>query len=50
MEEYIAFDSHKRYTWVEHEQATSGKVRQYRIEHALEPSVARFPAVHRARR
>jgi transposase len=34
MEEYIAFDSHKRYTWVEHEQAVGGKVRQYRIEHA----------------
>jgi transposase len=34
MEEYIAFDSHKRYTWVEHEQVSSGKVRQYRLEHA----------------
>ncbi len=34
MEEYIAFDSHKRYTWVEHEQVTTGKVRQYRLEHA----------------
>jgi transposase len=34
MEEYIAFDSHKRYTWVEHEQVTTGKVRQYRVEHA----------------
>jgi hypothetical protein len=34
MEEYIAFDSHKRYTWVEREQAVGGKVRQYRIEHA----------------
>jgi len=34
MEEYIAFDSHKRYTWVEHEQVATGKVRQYRIEHA----------------
>lgn len=34
MDEYIAFDSHKRYTWVEHEQAITGKVKQYRIEHA----------------
>jgi transposase len=34
MEEYIAFDSHKRYTWVEHEQVATGKVRQYRLEHA----------------
>jgi hypothetical protein len=34
MEEYIAFDSHKRYTWVEHEHSASGKVRQYRLEHA----------------
>lgn len=33
MEEYIAFDSHKRYTWVEHEQVTTGRVRQYRVEH-----------------
>jgi transposase len=34
MEEYIAFDSHKHYTWVEHEQVAGGKVRQYRVEHA----------------
>jgi len=34
MEEYIAFDSHKHYTWVEHQQANSGKTRQYRLEHA----------------
>lgn len=34
MKEYIAFDSHKRYTLVEHEDVASGKVRQYRIEHA----------------
>src|SRR5258708_2895735 len=34
MEEYIAFDSHKRYTWVEHFQANTGKVREYRLEHA----------------
>jgi transposase len=34
MEEYIAFDSHKRYTWVEHQEASTGKTRQYRLEHA----------------
>jgi transposase len=34
MKEYIAFDSHKRYTLVEHEDVASGRVRQYRIEHA----------------
>ncbi len=33
MEEYIAFDSHKRYTWVEHEQVATGKVRSYRLDH-----------------
>jgi transposase len=33
MDEYIAFDSHKRYTWVEQEQKASGKLKQYRIEH-----------------
>lgn len=33
MEEYIAFDSHKHYTWVEHEQVDTGKIRQYRLEH-----------------
>ena len=27
MEEYIAFDSHKRYTWVEHQEANTGKTR-----------------------
>src|SRR5207245_11756825 len=34
MEEYIAFDSHKHYTWVEHEQVATGRVRQYRLQHA----------------
>ncbi len=34
MEEYIAFDSHKHYTWVEREKVNGGKVRQYRVEHA----------------
>jgi transposase len=34
MDEYIAFDSHKRYTWVEHQQANTGKTRHYRLEHA----------------
>jgi len=39
MDEYIAFDSHKHYTWVEHEQVGSGKVRAYRLEH--EPGAIR---------
>ncbi len=34
MEEYIAFDSHKRYTWVEREQVRTGKIREYRVNHA----------------
>jgi transposase len=34
MQEYIAFDSHKHYTWVEREQVSTGKVRQYRVEHS----------------
>jgi len=34
MQEYIAFDSHKRYTWVEHEQVKTGKLRRYRLAHA----------------
>jgi transposase len=34
MEEYIAFDSHKHYSWVEQERVNTGKVRQYRVEHA----------------
>jgi len=34
MGEYIAFDSHKRYTWVEREQVETRKVRQFRVEHA----------------
>jgi transposase len=34
MEEYIAFDSHKHYTWVEQEPVSAGKARQYRVEHA----------------
>jgi transposase len=33
MQEYIAFDSHKHYTWVEHQEANTGKLRQYRLEH-----------------
>jgi transposase len=33
MDEYIAFDSHKHYTWVEREQIESGKLRQFRVEH-----------------
>lgn len=34
MREYIAFDSHKHYTWVERQEVESGRVRQYRLEHA----------------
>ncbi len=33
MREYIAFDSHKRYTLAEREDVATGKVRQERIEH-----------------
>jgi hypothetical protein len=32
--EYIAFDSHKRYTWVEHKEANTARVRQNRLGHA----------------
>jgi transposase len=32
--EYIAFDSHKHYTWVEREQAETGRAVQGRLEHA----------------
>lgn len=34
MEEYIAFDSHKHYSWIEHEGVRSGRLRRYRLEHA----------------
>ncbi len=34
MEEYIAFDSHRRYTWVEKEQVATGRVCQFRVTHA----------------
>jgi len=34
MKEYIAFDSHKRYTLMEREQVKSGKTTHLRIEHA----------------
>ena len=34
MNEYIAFDSHKHYTIVERADASTGRVRQCRIEHA----------------
>jgi transposase len=44
MDEYIAFDSHKRYTWVEHEQVATRKVRQYRLEHA--PGAIRQALAH----
>jgi transposase len=34
MGEYIAFDSHKRYTWVDRQDYSTGKSRGYRLEHA----------------
>jgi transposase len=34
MSEYIAFDSHKRYTWVDREDHSTGKSICYRLEHA----------------
>ncbi len=32
--EYIAFDSHKHYTWVEREQIATGQVQHHRLMHA----------------
>jgi transposase len=34
MSEYIAFDSHKRYTWVDREDHSTGETRCHRLEHA----------------
>ena len=34
MSEYIAFDSHKRYTWVDRQDPATGKSRGHRLEHA----------------
>jgi len=34
MGEYIAFDSHKRYTWVDRQDRLTGEVQQHRLEHA----------------
>jgi transposase len=34
MGEYIAFDSHKRYTWVDRQDHSTGKSRGFRLEHA----------------
>lgn len=34
MSEYIALDSHKRYSWVEREEVETGRVRQCRLLHA----------------
>ncbi len=34
MKEYIAFDSHKRYTWVERQEAQTGQVHYDRVDHA----------------
>jgi hypothetical protein len=36
MDEYIAFDSHKHYTLVEHEDRRTRQTRQQRIEHRPE--------------
>ncbi len=33
MEEFIAFDSHKRYTLVEREDVETGRTKQFRVEH-----------------
>ena len=34
MSEYIAFDSHKHYTWVDRQDHSGGKNRCHRLEHA----------------
>jgi len=34
MDEYIAFDAHKRYTWVEREQVATGQTSHCRLEHS----------------
>ena len=34
MEEYIALDSHKRYPWVERQDAQTGETVEGRVEHA----------------
>lgn len=34
MGEYIAFDSHKHYSWVEREEVETGRVQQHRLLHA----------------
>ncbi|MGA8311494.1 MAG: IS110 family transposase [Terriglobales bacterium] len=34
MSEYIAFDSHKRYTWVDRQDPSTGKSTGYRLEHS----------------
>ena len=34
MSEYIAFDSHKRYTWVDREDHSTRKNSGHRLEHA----------------
>lgn len=43
MSEYIAFESHKHYSWVEREEVETGRVRQYRLPHAR-GSIAGFLA------
>jgi transposase len=47
MREYIAFDSHKRYTWVEREEVKTGRMRQHRLAHrpgAIRSYLAGCPA------
>lgn len=34
MSEYIAFDSHKHYSWVEREEVETGRVQQHQLPHA----------------
>ncbi len=34
MREYIAFDAHKRYTWVDRQEHATGRSRGFRLEHA----------------
>ncbi|KPK49315.1 MAG: hypothetical protein AMK72_04875 [Planctomycetes bacterium SM23_25] len=45
MDEYIAFDSHKHYTLVEHEDRRTRQTRQHRIEHR--PGASGFVPMNR---
>lgn len=47
MSEYIAFDSHKRYTWVEREEVETGRMMHHRLAHqpgAIRSYLAGCPA------